>query len=301
VHVYKTNFVVDGLAEASEQIEFRNPSGSGVVARILTVQFNASTNESVWVFRRYPGHPTHGTGGDAPTAETIYQHDSAGPASAVEVYSGPAGSALLWPLPSTAEYVHTENLFPLDSGDDKEVVFAKYWPAEYSPAVRPGESMSLESQAGEIPYVVTIMWEETPALPVEIASAETLPAAGAYTAHAYFDLPEKWRSIAWLVEYTAAVGSTGARPKARVSWSCGGFEALQPIVETTLDVSAPPTAARSQYFLEQRHPSAVSAGQTITLALPFDVLPGATGARLDLAELGDVANPGTVTVAVTGA
>lgn len=166
-------------------------------------------------------------------------------------------------------------------------------------SIAPGHSMLFELlDEDPSPYVVGA-YVETDEGPVAHLSG-ALPAAGAYTAAPYFALPNRWDGATFVVAYTAANGSTNARPKYRASWTDGAFDYVLPIASASIDTSGAPAALRDVYRLEERYPATVVAGQTARFVVPVVRPPGMRLVRLDVAEAGDTSNPGTVSVSIAG-
>lgn len=161
-NVYKTNFVVSGNESATtEQIVFENPSGSGKLARMYTpLSVIADQGFMIWEIKRYTSLPTHGTGGNAPTAQTIYKMDSSIPAAACEVYVGDASASFSSFSGMTVDWLDTVSLDGSDAGDDMERIPSKYLPEGHAMVVRPGECMTITVPAGLIDYTIVIIFEE---------------------------------------------------------------------------------------------------------------------------------------------
>jgi hypothetical protein len=231
--------------------------------------------------------------------QTLYKWNPTAAAPTVEVWTGDEGTKLDF-SGLTLDYEHDFQLDPSDAGDDDKLQPAQYLDQLEQLMLVPGTSISIALPEGQADYTFKILLEEEHVQPIAHISSAALPASGAYTTATYFDIPEEWTALTFLVTYTAAGGSTNARPKTRVSWSDGTNSFIQPIVSTSLDVSAFPVARRDQYELEQRWPTAVSASSTVRFAVAIERMPGIKKVRLDVAELGDTANPGTIVVSVTG-
>ncbi len=299
--LYETNFTLElDIPTDEERVEIRNPSASTKHLHITRVGITSQSEFAVFRLTRYNELATHGTGGDAPTAQTVYKWLSDDAATSMEIYSGEPGVQLIWPNSSAIDYLHDFQLDPSDAGDDDKLQFNQYLSEDHTVVILPNTSASLQFPAGQGTFIVKILARELLVQPVAHIASAALPGSGAYTTASYFNIPEEWTDLTFLVTYTAAGGSTNARPKTRVSWSDGTNSFIQPIVETSLDVSAAPVARRNQYELEQRWPSAVTASATIRFAVPIERMPGLGKVRLDVAELGDMANPGTVAVTIMG-
>ena len=250
------------------------------------------------LFLRYPSLAAGGAladtsaGDDDEIVSRVWKRNSADADPSFEVRYDDGIAPIVWP--TGREYRETVVIGAEPRDDGASVV-------QSGPlVVRPGESFVFYVDTADGESLVFGLEISEKDLRVAHVASSTLPGSGAFTAGSYFAVPEEWSALTFVVSYTAAVGSTGARPKVRTSWGDGVTTVLQPIVETTLDVSASPVARRGQYALEQLYPSAVAAGATVAFAVPLEVLPGMRTVRLDLAELGDVANPGTISVSIVG-
>lgn len=293
-------FTTNAAAQDHEAIEIRNPAGCGRRVRILRICITSGAQFSLFRLRRYAALATHGTGGDAPTQRALYRWDLADPAPAVEVWSGAPGTHLDWSAVGAADYDHPFQLDPSDAGDDDKLQPGQYLPADRQITIEPGTSASLGLPAGSETFIVKLLLEEMPELPAAHLNS-ALEAAGAWTVPADFVLPRAWTSVAFRVAYTAAGGSTNARPKWRIVWNDGDADWPQPIAQQEIDVTGAPVAFRAVYDLEERRTNVTAASATDTFAVAAERLPGARAIRLELAELGDTANPGSVVVTVTGA
>lgn len=299
-NVYSARFSIQGTVGESERVEIRNPAGSGKLVRVLALRMAGERNATMWGLRRYGSLPTYGAGGDAPVQQTVYRNDAASHAPVVEVRVGSTNASFVWPSASSATFAHVEQLLVGDAGDDREFMLVGRQNAAYAPILRPGEAMSVVVPDGETPYAAQLLVEEQSILPVAHLS-QTLPDSGAFTTGSYFSIPAEWTGLTFLVAYTAANPSSNARPRWRVSWSDGLSDYPQPIAETTLDVSGAPAANRDVYSMVERYPSAVTQGATVRFLVPIARPPGLASVRLDIAELGDTARPGSVVVTVAGA
>jgi hypothetical protein len=239
--------------------------------------------------RRYPTKPTGGT------TNSSYSFLDGAPASFAQVVTG----ASVWPA-STASFDITTRAMTRSSGGGLVVPTANASGGALT--IAPDHSLVLETLDADPNgmYTIRLFWGEQHLVLPHILPA-ALPAAGAYTAGTYFTIPEGWTGVTFFVSYTAAIGSTTARPKLRVSWSDGTNAFIQPIANAAIDVSAAPTASRNVYLLEEQWSSTVAAGTTIRFPIGVTCLPGATRVRIDGAEFGDVANPGTFAVTLAGA
>lgn len=127
-----------------------------------------------------------------------------------------------------------------------------------------------------------------------------LPAAGAFTAQAFFPLPRGVREISYWITYTRdPAGADTGNPKFLVQWGNGVEEAFELVLDRGSLVVAQPAGDFNMYIEEPLGPIPGS-DAPITYVLPVVAPYGASLARLLVAEQGDVANPGTILVALTG-
>jgi hypothetical protein len=239
---------------------------------------------------RLSRHPSKATGG---TLSTVQSFLDGAPTASAQTLSGD----LTWPSDTANLSIVAQTMTRTAGGG---VVFPSNNASGGAITLLPDHTLVFETLDGDSrgDYTLRLYWgEHAPMFP---HLSTVLPAAGTFTAGTFFELPASWTAVTFVVAYTADGASTGARPKASVTWGRGTTTVRQPINSTALDASAQPVAARSQYWLDQHYPSAVTAGSTVTFAVPIDVLPGMQKVRLDLAELGDTAHPGAVVVGITG-
>lgn len=135
----------------------------------------------------------------------------------------------------------------------------------------------------------------TPTASTSVSRAEAaLPADGD------FDIPAGWVAvvggqISVIVKYTADPGGTDGYPAYRLAWrvSIGGFDK---IVYPTIDLASvmPDGAEGPVKRLRLRKDCFDLIDGSASFGLDvYDVPPGATGARVELAEAGDITAPGT--------
>lgn len=297
---YETNFVLDlDLASAEERVEIRNPSGSGKHLHITRIGITSEAGFSVFTLKRYGSHPTHGTGGDAPTQHALQKWHTDDPSPSCEIWSGEPGVALIWPG-SGDDYTHDFQLDPSDAGDDDKLQFNQYLTEEHTVIIESGTSASLAFPAGQAVFTVKILIRELPELPAEHIASAALPTAGEWTSASFFALPRTWSSVGFRVSYTAATPSVLARPRMRIVWSDGTNDIESTVVDMALDVSGGHEASQGLFHSIYEWTEAVNDGETIVFGLQSTVYPGATGVRLDVAEIGDTSAPGTVAVTITG-
>lgn len=115
-----------------------------------------------------------------------------------------------------------------------------------------------------------------------------------------FPVPAGITHLVFWVTYTRSAGNPGAislRPRA----SNGTEDAPVGILEDALDVITNPPFARQRIFSEELTPPAPSSDAAVTYPpIVVPVVPG-TSMWLQVAEIGDIAHPGSVTIYVTGA
>ncbi len=142
--------------------------------------------------------------------------------------------------------------------------------------------------------------EPAPVIPHLLSTV--LPGSGDYlTSGSYFEIPSFIRQVTGLITYTAAVGSLTARPVIRVSGGRAATTFLYPLVDevAALDVVGQ-FGSRKVYSLRREWPSVVTAGTSVTIPITVDVVPGAHKLRFEVAELGAVLTPGTVSIGIMG-
>lgn len=132
-----------------------------------------------------------------------------------------------------------------------------------------------------------------------------LPAAGAFTAQSYSDLPPQARRAHVVVTFTGGAGSTNGAGRFRVQWriQAGPTEnVVTDVYEAVLDGT---TIAKSGAFLENPEYAYSIAGPIAAPATAFnfkllsiEVPIFATGMRIIAAEGGDTAHPGQVTIRI---
>lgn len=132
-----------------------------------------------------------------------------------------------------------------------------------------------------------------------ILAQQVLPAAGAGVTSAYFDLPVGVSRLVFYATYTS-VGANG-RPGFAVLWSNLTELVSREVVidETTFAVGAGPNGT-FQYYPSLPTGVAPGAGLTAEFALEWDATGGKRQVALFVAEVGDLPNPGTIDVAMTG-
>lgn len=133
---------------------------------------------------------------------------------------------------------------------------------------------------------------------------QQLPGGGALVKPAFVKYPPRSPGGSFLVTYTAAAGSTTARPKWRVyrSYKPDADENEdaygEPVVDDEADLTEAPIAAGEQFEVLDVWGAIVPAGQTIKFAVEAKHRDGLPYTRLEIGEGGEPANPGTVLVKV---
>jgi hypothetical protein len=132
---------------------------------------------------------------------------------------------------------------------------------------------------------------------VHLAS-QVLPAAGAFTAQPMESVPLGTKFLTYVVTYTR--GAAGGYPVFRHE-STNGVETnvREPLQNDSSLVVAQPDGA-VDVVMEEIDGPAPADGDPIVFYLRYELMDGATAARLLVAEKGDPANPGTVAIARTG-
>ena len=132
-------------------------------------------------------------------------------------------------------------------------------------------------------------------------AAQVLPAAGAFTSQAFVVLPPGTRELIYWITYTRSPGTTGA-PVFDAQWS-SGLTSADETSELVLDegsfVAAAPLGTANVYVARILGP-VPSTDAALEYVMSYIVPYGAARFRLRCAEIGDVADPGTIEVFVTG-
>jgi hypothetical protein len=128
--------------------------------------------------------------------------------------------------------------------------------------------------------------------------AQALPGAGAFTDQAYSAIPPEARRLSAVVSYAKGSGATTGQVALFLQWRLdaeGGN--LDAVYETVLDGATftvtGPSAAVPEYAFQVNGPPTTTS--IAFRALSVEVPVKAIGARLVAAEIGDAANPGTIT------
>lgn len=277
-------------SDAAILATIENPADSGVLIAVIGLVEQATTDGQPppMTIRHYAGTISVSVV-DVGLMPVAYPHLSASPAASAIVRTVASHSF----TPPVADPTFEGALEMLQSFPPTSAVF-----------VAPGETGALWSRdgGGDIPIMFAIQWAEVAIAPVEHIAIGALPGSGAFTTADGFAVPDGWTSVtAWLT-YTAANGTTTARPKWRVSVSPNGSTWFPlPVVDQTPDVSVSPEARRDVYQQADVWKNVVAANATIYVPISFSIPPGAPFIRLDVAEHGQTALPGTVAVSLTGA
>lgn len=147
-------------------------------------------------------------------------------------------------------------------------------------------------------------------VPVPGLQAQALPASGNWYTTATALYVGNWRevhsdtSLSFRVAYTAHASSTTGYPKARAVWivtdeTGADVEMYDPVVNSTITVSGE-TGTVKQYRAEVEMVELTDAAAGEASFVAFTPPRWATKIRIELAEKGDTANPGTVSVAMLG-
>ena len=130
---------------------------------------------------------------------------------------------------------------------------------------------------------------------VHLASGP-LPAAGAFTSQAPYDVSGGLDEVTCWVTYTR--GAAGGYPILWPMWGNGTEEGIDVAIDQIVTVSDPVGDQRVyEQQIEAPHPSGADA---IVFCLPIRVPKGATTFRLLAAEAGVIATPGTMAIAIAG-
>lgn len=133
-----------------------------------------------------------------------------------------------------------------------------------------------------------------------------LPGAGAFTVitdatfypSGAYVIPASLGTICFWVTYRRA--SVTGFPVTRPRFSNGTEAGRYPVVQDILDTSFTPSGRQVVFNSELAFPPPGVAGDFAYAPIWFRVPPGATTAWLEVAEAGDTAAPGTISVAITG-
>lgn len=236
---------------------------------------------------RLSRHPSKATGGITSTA---YSFLDGAPASIAQALWG----AVAWPN-DTATFV--ASAFAETRSTGGAIIVPTQNASAGALTIGPDHTLVVETIDPDTrgDWTLRIFWGEQRAT-LPHAVAVLLPASSAFTAAPYFNVPLGWASITFSVTYTAHANSFGGRPAWRGSVSDGAYDYPLTITDMTIDASG----QRLVYPMNDRWGSSVAAGDTIRFNVSFDIPPGMTKVRLDLAETGDATNRGTVAVSVTG-
>lgn len=278
------------VTSQAPQLALVNPSASGVIVSVTTARAFGEQGQTI-VARRYGAEVEVILTGTAPS---VYSFDDAA-ASCAAVVATKDSHTITQPNANDRDFALTI----VDDTSDHHV------PAHGAIVLLPGTALLLETVNafdGTGPLMTfQIEFSEEAVQPIAYATAEVLPASGAWSTFGWFDLPPRWGSITARVSYSAHASATAGRPKVRAVWSDGTNEWVQPIVSTSLDTSTAPIALRTTHHLVEPFPAIVAGGATEAHAFAYAVFPGATRVRFDVAEVNPAEpNEGTVSVTITG-
>lgn len=131
----------------------------------------------------------------------------------------------------------------------------------------------------------------------EHLAAQVLPAAGAFTAQGFAELPSGTRELIYWVTYTR--GAAGGYPVFDAQWGDGVDEGSELVLDEGSFAAAAPLGNFNVYIGRILGPAPAD-GNPVQYVLSYIVPYGASLARLRVSEGGDIANPGTIVVAYTG-
>ena len=125
-----------------------------------------------------------------------------------------------------------------------------------------------------------------------------LPAAGAFTTTDYVAIPAGSRRVTFVVKYTKAGPAATGQWKARAlwKWSATVTDVCEPFVDPNSQTIAEPKVALKSYCQDLAGPKYNAGTPAGLVQLTFEVPAGVVGAIVRLAEMGDAANPGTVSL-----
>lgn len=136
----------------------------------------------------------------------------------------------------------------------------------------------------------------SPIAPASFLASGPLPAAGAWTAATPYAIPAGLKRVGFYVTYTG--GSAGGQVRYRVRKGVStSLLASEQVVDSTL-VPSPPEGSQAVYDQVFNRP--VTGTTATSFPVDVDVEGGWTHVVLDLAELGDTANPGTAAITIVG-
>jgi hypothetical protein len=131
-----------------------------------------------------------------------------------------------------------------------------------------------------------------------------LPAAGAFTTQPFFDMPVGTDKMTFYVIYTE--GAPGGRPLFRMQWGNvltvpgGGEESREITFDGNSGTILSPDIRSDFYMSEARGPVPGAAGTTSYIFSCCCVPGGSKKVRLQAAEVGMPAAPGTMLITLTG-
>ena len=125
-----------------------------------------------------------------------------------------------------------------------------------------------------------------------------LPAAGAFTTTDYVAIPAGARRVTFVVKYTKHASATTGQWKARMAWkwSATVTDVCEPFVDANSQTIAEPKVALKSYCQDISGPKYSAGTPSGLMQLTFEVPAGVVGGILQLAELSDTTNKGTVSL-----
>lgn len=125
-----------------------------------------------------------------------------------------------------------------------------------------------------------------------------LPAAGAFTTTDYVAIPSGARRVTFVMKYTKHASATTGQWKARVlwKWSATVLAVAEPFVDQNSQTIAEPKVALKSYCQDISGPKYDGTTTSGLMQLTFEVPAGVVGAVLQLAEMSDLVNMGTVSL-----
>lgn len=133
---------------------------------------------------------------------------------------------------------------------------------------------------------------------VHLASG-VLPAAGAYTAQNYIDLPPGAKIIVFWITYTR--GGALGQPKFRLQWGNGTETDADELTQYDPGAEVVDDVVNTPYYLERPLGPPPVDGTARVYRLPVEIIDmGARQLRMLVAEHGNVGAPGTIAIAYTG-
>ncbi len=134
----------------------------------------------------------------------------------------------------------------------------------------------------------------------EHRASAVLPNSGAFaTAHAASRIALGVTKLGIRLRYTEHASATDGYPGFRVRWSlAGGDTALATVRSNSLTVST--TTATIKEYLAVVDCEDLTGAADVATVREIDVVPGAYAVKIEPAEIGDTANPGTLEILLEG-